>query len=543
MVYNNLHEKARVYMILKILRIKDDVDIDLIKSIVKESARKSENFEELEKKTQYEQKEYNVFFYVYNRSNEIQITWIRDMENILGEELENDSKDFISSYGVMLIYNDELKYAIEFGREITGILSYIDWEFGLDMASKILNSNSLRKQSMKYASTIKNRATLAFFNANFNPRAGESIEKLEGEIIEKKGHTYVRELFNLIKKNVIFQGNMQVDYKRENKSLKDIIQIIYYVDKIREKYKEDNLDIPRVKFLSESKDKELITNLNEKLSNFVINGYQGDDIKLDINNYLSNFQLRTGRKRTEPKDTLEAEDIKKFMLENNISDITKVIVIENGKPYPILEYIDTRIEVEDKMYSLSKGRWVELNRSFIENINLEIANLIKHKSLIIEFDNKFDLNKNKNKQFRKLHPEKFNEKINYGEYEYNIRIAEELGYVVYDRTKFDGIEICDLFDKSKGELIHVKRGSIADFKYCIDQSELGVRKWIELTDKKEFKNINSIALVLLADSSDLLKKKDLLSINSPMFKTKLIEWAQLIIDLNMTPHIIIAKNE
>ena len=543
MVYNNLHEKARVYMILKILRIKDDVDIDLIKSIVKESARKSENFEELEKKTQYEQKEYNVFFYVYNRSNEIQITWIRDMENILGEELENDSKDFISSYGVMLIYNDELKYAIEFGREITGILSYIDWEFGLDMASKILNSNSLRKQSMKYASTIKNRATLAFFNANFNPRAGESIEKLEGEIIEKKGHTYVRELFNLIKKNVIFQGNMQVDYKRENKSLKDIIQIIYYVDKIREKYKEDNLDIPRVKFLSESKDKELITNLNEKLSNFVINGYQGDDIKLDINNYLSNFQLRTGRKRTEPKDTLEAEDIKKFMLENNISEITKVIVIENGKPYPILEYIDTRIEVEDKMYSLSKGRWVELNRSFIENINLEIANLIKHKSLIIEFDNKFDLNKNKNKQFRKLHPEKFNEKINYGEYEYNIRIAEELGYVVYDRTKFDGIEICDLFDKSKGELIHVKRGSIADFKYCIDQSELGVRKWIELTDKKEFKNINSIALVLLADSSDLLKKKDLLSINSPMFKTKLIEWAQLIIDLNMTPHIIIAKNE
>ena len=543
MVYNHLHEKARVYMILKILRIKDDVDIDLIKSIVKESARKSENFEELEKKTQYEQKEYNVFFYVYNRSNEIQITWIRDMENILGEELENDSKDFISSYGVMLIYNDELKYAIEFGREITGILSYIDWEFGLDMASKILNSNSLRKQSMKYASTIKNRATLAFFNANFNPRAGESIEKLEGEIIEKKGHTYVRELFNLIKKNVIFQGNMQVDYKRENKSLKDIIQIIYYVDKIREKYKEDNLDIPRVKFLSESKDKELITNLNEKLSNFVINGYQGDDIKLDINNYLSNFQLRTGRKRTEPKDTLEAEDIKKFMLENNISDITKVIVIENGKPYPILEYIDTRIEVEDKMHSLSKGRWVELNRSFIENINLEIANLIKHKSLIIEFDNKFDLNKKKNKQFRKLHPEKFNEKINYGEYEYNIRIAEELGYVVYDRTKFDGIEICDLFDKSKGELIHVKRGSIADFKYCIDQSELGVRKWIELTDKKEFKNINSIALVLLADSSDLLKKKDLLSINSPMFKTKLIEWAQLIIDLNMTPHIIIAKNE
>ena len=142
-----------------------------------------------------------------------------------------------------------------------------------------------------------------------------------------------------------------------------------------------------------------------------------------------------------------------------------------------------------------------------------------------------------------MHPEKFNEKINYGEYEYNIRIAEELGYVVYDRTKFDGIEICDLFDKSKGELIHVKRGSIADFKYCIDQSELGVRKWIELTDKKEFKNINSIALVLLADSSDLLKKKDLLSINSPMFKTKLIEWAQLIIDLNMTPHIIIAKNE
>ena len=390
MVYNHLHEKARVYMILKILRIKDDVDIDLIKSIVKESARKSENFEELEKKTQYEQKEYNVFFYVYNRSNEIQITWIRDMENILGEELENDSKDFISSYGVMLIYNDELKYAIEFGREITGILSYIDWEFGLDMASKILNSNSLRKQSMKYASTIKNRATLAFFNANFNPRAGESIEKLEGEIIEKKGHTYVRELFNLIKKNVIFQGNMQVDYKRENKSLKDIIQIIYYVDKIREKYKEDNLDIPRVKFLSESKDKELITNLNEKLSNFVINGYQGDDIKLDINNYLSNFQLRTGRKRTEPKDTLEAEDIKKFMLENNISDITKVIVIENGKPYPILEYIDTRIEVEDKMYSLSKGRWVELNRSFIENINLEIADLVKHKRLIGEFDNRFD---------------------------------------------------------------------------------------------------------------------------------------------------------
>ena len=95
----------------------------------------------------------------------------------------------------------------------------------------------------------------------------------------------------------------------------------------------------------------------------------------------------------------------------------------------------------------------------------------------------------KNEQFRKVHSEKFNKNIQYAEYEYNIRIAEEFKYKVYDRIEFDGIEVCDLYDKSKGALIHVKRGSIRDFEYCIDQSELGVREWIGLTDKKDLKNI------------------------------------------------------
>ena len=530
-------------MILKISRIEDDADIDLIKFIIKESAKKSEDLVVIEKKVYYEQKEYNVSFYAYSRTNEIPITWIQDMENILDAELNNDSKDFISSYGIMLIYNDKIKYAISFGREITGIFSYIDWEFGLDMASKILNSNTLKKQSMKYASTIRNRATLSFFDANFNPRAGESIEKLEGKITEKKGHTYVRELSNLIKNNVVFQGNVQVDYKREDKKLKDIIQIIYYIDKIRENYQEDNLNIPRVKFLKKSKDMELITRLNKKLSKYFINGYHDKDIKLDINNYLSTFQLISGRKRTEPKDILETDDIRQFMLENDISDITKINVLENNNPYSILEYIDIRIEKGNKMYTLSKGKWAELNKAFIKNINFEIKNLLEHKNLIVKFNNDFDFNKNKNEQFRKVHPEIFNKNIQYAEYEYNIRIAEEFKYKVYDRIEFDGIEVCDLYDKSKGALIHVKRGSIRDFEYCIDQSELGVREWIGLTDKKDLKNIKNITLILLTNSTRLLKKQNLLTINSPMFKTKLVEWAQLIIDLKMTPNIIIAKNE
>ena len=530
-------------MILKISRIDDDADIELIKSIIKENGMKCKQFESVQRTIQYGHQKYNVLFYVYNKSNLIPITWIQDMKNILDADLDDNSKNFISSYGIMIIYNEQLKYAIGFGREITGISGYIDWEFGLDMASKILDSNSLRRQSMKYASTIKNRATLAFFDANFNPRAGESIEKLEGKIIEKKGHIYVRELFNLIKENVVFQGNMQVDYKRENKTLKDIIQIVYYIDQIREKYQENNLDIPRVKFLSESKNIELIKRLNNKLSKYVIEEDCSENTKMDINNYLSTFQLQAGRKRTEPKDILTKNDIRQFMIENNLNDITKVNVIENGITNSIFDYIDTRIEDDDKMYTISNGKWAELNKAFIQNINDEIANLLKHQNLIVDFNSKFDLNINKNQQFRMLHPEKFNEKIKYAEYEYNIRIAEEFGYAVYDRKLFDGIEICDLFDRKKESLIHVKRGSTVDFNYCINQSELGIRKWIELTDKSELKNIKNVTLILLTDSTELLKNKDILSISSPMFKTKLIEWAQLIIDLKMTPNIIIAKNQ
>ena len=537
-------------MVLKILRFLDDTNVEEVKNIIKKEMINGNEFEPIEKIVNIGNEQYNVSFYAYTKESNEEIAWLANIEQIMNKSYENINRPYISAYGIMLIYNKKIKYAIAFGREIIKIYGYIDWDFGLDMASKILDGNSLRKQSMKYASTIKSRASVSFFDANFNPKAGEAIVRLEGKITEKKGHKYVNDLGNLIKNNVIFCGGVNVDYKIEEKKLEDIVHIVNDMEEIRKKYTDNKLKIPRIKYLSNIKDREKIEILNEKLSKyFYDNDLKKDnvteEIKVDIKNYLSSFIIKQGRKKTESKEILDIDDIKDFMKKNNIKDITKLKLIENGFESSILNYIDTRIEIGNDLFTLEGQNWARLNKDFIRNIDEDIKYLYDTGNLNVSTDYDFNFNEEKNKEYRKNHKNQYNEKIMYGEYEYNIRIANQKGYILYDRKNSNGIEVCDLYDKETKSLIHVKRGYVSDFKYCIEQSRDGLMELMEANDENlpTIKEIEYIVLIFLTNNKGLLEDNNLINLKSPMFKIKLVEWVQFVMDQKKKAKIIVAKNE
>ena len=518
------------------------------------------------------------FFFASREKENGQLNWYENFKNLF--ELPNFSKIGCSSYGILLINfqinkinetsgkieNDRnSKYAITFGYGNNAINDIIDYNFGLEMASKIAKQDSINTQSSKFFSLTKNKSLVIYNSSNFTTQFGEAVDYLTAEIEEEENRTAVKQLLELIEKNVSFSTYVKTSMKKQL-SFENLCKIIKNLDKIYYEYKGEKFTIPRLKYLG-SKDKELIDKLNQKLSEELLK--DKENINISIGMYVNNngtirmlenetsYILSFNRMKKEYSE-LTLKNIKDFMEEFSIAEIKSIkVTTENLTRDELYKYIDYTVNFDNsnEFFCLSNGKWTKFNREYIKKINREIEDKINK---IIEFNNDFSFDENDLNNWRNIYSEEIAEKkydysdsmnkVLYNERVYNYYLRDKLNAKLMDRKISESIEVSDIYNEKYKELIHVKIGGPGKFIECIDQSEKGMQYYSYSDKNKMYKNlktkigeIETITLLLIIENNTVWKKENINLFQSLRFKLNLIEWYNSVLEMKYKPKIIIGK--
>lgn len=252
---------------LNIFKIKDENNIDEIEMIIKEQMKNKRTKRIFNKDIELNGVRYNFDFFFYMTSNENKkIDWYEKIKDIF--KIEDDiTKDIYSGYGILLIYNDNIKYVVSFGRAMYLLDKYIDWNFGLEMASKMLDRNAINAQSSKYFSLSKNKSLVVYNNGSFNTEVGESVDLITANITEIGNHSRINDLNNYINNRVAFSSCVKTIVKLEEIKFSDLVTIISDIDIIYRKYPE-RITIPKLVFLKN--DDIMIEKLKEKVNKEIL---------------------------------------------------------------------------------------------------------------------------------------------------------------------------------------------------------------------------------------------------------------------------------
>ncbi|MBR3249985.1 MAG: TIGR04141 family sporadically distributed protein [Clostridia bacterium] len=561
---------------LNIFKMDDDHKTEELKRIIKEKmdSNKIKNIQYQKLNRRFGKDDVDFYLFFGKKSKESNLEWYENLRNIF-ENIENLQRKTTSIYGIVLIEmkinnldsnnkkmyeKDKITYILTFGHGIHAIGEGIDMNFGLDMASKIARIDSINTQSSRYFSLNKNKSLIVYNNANFNTQIGEAVDYMSAKIDERIGKTAIKQLLEIIDENATFSASMKVTLEKEFNE-ENIYRILKNLYTIKTNYK-PRLQIPKLQFLG-AKYEELKVELNEKLKNSIIKNenslisigtYIVQKGKIQILENQDEYELSSNRNK-KTYSTLTLKDVKSFMKEFKIEDITKINVKIGGaytkKLYDFIDFTTT-IKDDDNYYCLSNGKWTRFNKEYVKKIDEEIENKIKR---IVEFNEKLN--------FKSLHElrKEYSEEITGAEYDsskdrtlyaervYNYWIRDFFEGKLLDRQESNTIEIADVLDTQSKALIHVKIGDPGNFIECISQSTNGARLYLnnkyEIIKKfgKELEDIKKIVLLLIINNNDVWRNKDIGKFRSLRFKLELLTWYNSILEMNYTPKIIIAKNE
>lgn len=550
---------------LNIFKIKDENNIDEIEMIIKEQMKNKRTKRIFNKDIELNGVRYNFDFFFYMTSNENKkIDWYEKIKDIF--KIEDDiAKDIYSGYGILLIYNDNIKYVVSFGRAMYLLDKYIDWNFGLEMASKMLDRNAINAQSSKYFSLSKNKSLVVYNNGSFNTEVGESVDLITANITEIGNHSRINDLNNYINNRVAFSSCVKTIVKLEEIKFSDLVTIISDIDIIYRKYPE-RITIPKLVFLKN--DDIMLEKLKEKVNKEILKEDDNTNISLCLYTVLDSeitllediekYELYYSRCSQE-YDNLSIEDIRDFMNKYMITDIEKINLRINYmdrdriiKLYKLLDYT-TEIEGDRNFYCLYNGRWAKFNQNYVDKIKNEIIEINKR----IEYEPKYDLDLKENeetiqKDYKDMLTylnspdltlnEDTREKL-YREFVYNYNLSKKINGTLLDRKQFNGIEICDIY--ANNELIHTKIGAPGEFNECINQSIIGMETWNtnkeEIKNKLNIKNVDTVTLLLITQNQKVLKSRDVNEFSSLRFKLNLIEWYSKVDLIGKKSRVIIAK--
>ncbi len=526
---------------LNIFKLKDSTNVEDVISKINEVASSKLEFRKFEKTVELENEAYNLEFVFYmNENPSATVEWYQDI-SMLFENQETIRKKVYSGYGVLLIHNTKVKFVSVFGRAIHLLAEYIDWDFGLNMATKMLDKNSIAAQSSKFFSTSKNKSLVVYNKGKFNAEAGESVDLINATISECEGHKSINEICNYIRRNIGFSSGIKVVVSMEKIRIQDIVKVISLLNLIDRKYT-PRVFIPRLNYLKS--DDPLNLKLLEKLNDEILSG---EDINVSLDLYtvinskitlfenISEYRLSYKRKN-KMYSSLSIVDIREFMQEyeiENIEDVKlRVFFDGTGQDLKILKIIDytTELDEMDSYFCLYDGRWAEFNIDYVNRVNNDIE--ILNKECVI-FDESYNLSigelekikMSEGKEILEISGYENVDKL-YPELIYNYKISKEKSGILLDRKTFENIEICDVY--ADAELIHTKIGSPGDFNECINQSLNGFELWnFKKEGVKEALNINNVetvTMILIIKNKSVWREKNISCFNSLRFKLNLINW-------------------
>lgn len=559
---------------LEIFKAKEEYGIkEVVEKIDKSIGEKNVEWNSAKKAIQTGNDIFNLKFYFANSNKENRkIQWYEQMKKIFGD-LDEFERPISSSYGVLVIEGKIYKleenevdrsiiYIITFGHGIHLVSNCVDFNFGLEFASRAANPESINTQSSKFFSISKNKSLIIYNSTNFSTQVGEAVDYLIADLEERSGRKAVTQLVELINPKVHFSSYVRVSLKKEFNG-ENLISIVKNIDRIITSYT-PIIQIPKLYYLQSTKDLKTIEKLNEKLNRDVlrvdntsvsIGIYINKDGRIETINDQDGCEIYCRKLRKEYGE-LNLENVKDFIEEFNIQDIGKIKVKIGFSQYTLYDLIDytTCLDSENEYYCLNNGRWTRFNKEYVKKVEKDINSRINPLTVFNEEYNLNDLQELREKYSKEITGEVYkdckelNRKL-YQERVYNCSLRDNFGFILLDRETEETIEVADLYDKGQKALMHVKIGEPGKFIECINQSMNGARHYLNNRENvikkfgEELKDVEKITLVLIITNKTVWEKRDISKYNSLRLKLNLLDWLNAVQELGFKAEIIIGKKE
>lgn len=460
-------------------------------------------------------------FFFSSQPDEVDIWWTEVYGNFFLKREDIPTNQIY--FATLILSQGRVCYAVSLGKAHFYLKRFCDTDFGLNLAERIIDSNSLKVKNSKFFKSKKNKTITSYGKGTeMDYGSGESMHYLKTGTIDS----------NKWGKTVSFGNSVQFKLKMTPEELPQLINQIELELQNPPRIKLPKTELVKDEILIDRLDKNLVQRLlvtdensDIQVDDFSVSGV--DFIFSDRDTY--SFYLKGIYKEEIKPMELTIPNLMQFVKENGISlkesinDLKVKVHNEHGRAHSqsiksFLDYIDTK-----ERYCLIDGKWHHFNKAYLDFLHKEIN------KIGFDYDENFDIAKG-------TIEDTFNKEMT------------TKGYINCDKdlTTFEKrfkVEYADLYKENS--LYFVKFGSAQKLGYVIDQAINTVNILQNDAGKvfleEEEKEIKEICLWLGLERKT---KIDALSdINSLIFQMKLANWRRLVIDAGFRPKVKVNYKE
>jgi len=452
--------------------------------------------------------DFSLDFYISNNPDTVEIWWADFYSRFLTNARTPENLIY---FGCLLIYNDNICYAISLGKTHFYLKEFCDTEFGINLAERIIDVQNMRLKNSKFYKSKKSKTITSFSNNTFlDYDSGESLHFLKSKTINQ----------SLWGKIASFGHSVQLNLDIAINDLPALVQ------RIDAKLLEDRLaNFPKAELIKDPEEIQRLDLLVSTAINDVDPNVGNEEFDLSgvdfvfSDNATFKFKLSGTEIESEMYDELSIENLKNFAednrinLDQNLNNIQVKFIREEGRNFSkplksILQFITPNRE------TIIDGKWHKFNQSYISLLNEKVKKIpvnyeptLNYNSVISE--TQFNTDREAN-GFVNIHTE-------------NVRLARRYN-----------VEKMDLY--KDGILFFVKKGNPQKLNYVIDQA-LNTLKLLKNNEfvieengvELEVKKIN--LWFLIKRVNDI---RDLSDFNSLIFIMKLNDLYKEVTDAGLT---------
>ncbi|MCZ2248198.1 MAG: TIGR04141 family sporadically distributed protein [Bacteroidia bacterium] len=452
-------------------------------------------------------------FFFSTKPDEVDIWWTKVYGDFF-EDIEKKPKNQLY-FGLLLISNKEICYAISLGKTHFYLKDFCDPDFGLELAQRIADETDSRIKNSKFYKSLKSKTITTYQKGSMlNYDSGESMHYLRAKTIDSL----------LWGKVASFGGSVQLALPITPLDLPEVIKRIESelsntprfeipkADVIRDEQKIEELDKKLAKAIITTRD---VSNLS--IDEFSVSGV--DFVFLDRNNHK--LFVKGDQEAQEEVGEISIEKLVRFAQINNINlekDLNSIYVYmhnEYGRGHSqpvktVLDYID-----EQERYCLIDGKWHKFNQSYLKFLTTQVD------TIPFEYNSEWNIS-------GKLDESDFNK----------ARVKDGFSNLDKELTTLDGKYRWEKMDLYKDDTLYfVKKGVPQKLGYVIDQA-INTVKLLQQHDNGmivdgENLPVKTICLWLIFERKTPIEK--LSELNSIIFHMKLVDWKKTVDNAGYKP--------
>lgn len=401
-------------------------------------------------KKEYEKLDFNNGSFYYDKSYRNPPSWINNFfnSNLNDIDLFNQSSRGIY-FTKIEVDSKEKIFAIPFGYGHTMIdKMYCVDNFGLKLVLNIVDRESIRKIGKRTLSSDPKNTIEQLGKIGAISDFGIDIEQDLIEEITGKPKSIHKDKFgeNLVTGKTAFTISTKVNIDNIN----DFLKICFDYHK-KDDYKEDFSFIDQVQ---EIKDTESLNNkLIEKFKDSAVENIQLWMAIPEIIEWEDIAGFSFSNKKENLINDISLKDFKKSLSDQQLENLDlkflknkKITAFKNSTDdeyasWSAFQCIYCEITEDDKSVILTNGKWYEIAKDFVDEVERNYSAIISNSSAVSLLD---------------AHKKEYEDKYNY-------RLAESLsGSILMDRKNIrygggaSAIEFCDVYDVNNKTFIHVK---------------------------------------------------------------------------------------